>query len=365
MLVFFTALSLYFVINILKSGKIKNINFLGVGTSTLLGLYTNHLFVFIALANLILLISPVITRDLKKSLKKNKIYLIKSMLTYLFCGILYLPWFMILLKQLRTVSEEGFWLQFNPILSPVKLFFQSFSGVEIFLLNIPILIWIAIGISYIIPPFLFVVSTVENVRLRINRLYNILILWLVLVCLFVWLYSFKTAFMYIRYLIFIVPVVLIIVSNGALILKKKNKALFAVIVILCVVSQISISAFNSYNLDRSKAKMTHLIQDIEYKNGDLILHSRAYTHHAFNIYSHLDDLIYNPYDDLPYYEGLAVINDSDFYKKRDIRDAERVWIIYLWGIRDSLTNALQENYVLQDSKHYDGDLHLELWTKLE
>ena len=113
-----------------------------------------------------------------------------------------------------------------------------------------------------------------------------------------------------------------------------------------------------------KTEIDSAIQKVLEK-GDLILHARAYTHHAFNLYSHLDDLIYNPYDDLPYYEGLAVINDSDYFKSREIKEALRVWVIYLWGIRDSLKNALQENYMLQDLKHYDGDLHLELWKKLE
>jgi len=351
MLLTFALFALYFTLKIKKDKKLNSINSAGLIISTLLGLYTHNLFVFIAFVNFILFIN----------FRKFDKAFIKILLMHCAVGLLYLPWLIIMLGQFGTVSEEGFWLKLSPIKSVVVFLGQIFTGDA----YSDRLNWL--GTFSLLSLWFFAVPLLLYSFYRIFKNKNQGIAqiskWFILLAALIWLYSFKTSFFYIRYLIFLIPPAIILVSFSLANIHKRFKYIGKILVLVLIFSTAIISINQSINVKNQKANMRELIQGIEYQESDLILHSNAYTHHAFNIYADLPNLIYNPEDDLPYYEGLAVVEEGDYYRNKKTDRYERVWVIYLWRGKERVSGELEQNHHLVKSNHYEGDLHLDLWKK--
>jgi mannosyltransferase len=360
MMLFFSLTSLYLTVQIINQKKINNISLVALSFTTLLGLYTHNLFIFVGLVNLLLIVFSRYWNGLKK-FKLNK-EIIKILLAYFIAGIFYLPWFIITLEQLKTVNAQGFWLHFDPILDPVATvgqFFTAenrpdFNNIQFSLVMTPI--WIIGGGA-----FLFSLHLFETKALSKNL--KIIFTWFFTSSFLIWLYSFKTSFFYIRYLIFLVPPVLILATNTLGTIRQRSKYIFIILLLILSINSFVLTFKQNQNLKDSKADTVSLVKDIQYKQNDLILHTHAYTHHAFNVYSKLPNQIYNPDNNLPYYEGLSVIKEQDYYKQKEIIGYKRVWVIYLWGERPELTEQLIKNYHLIKTTDYEGNLHMQLWEE--
>lgn len=352
--------SLFYALRIAYSkDKIKNENLLGLGISTLFGLYTHNLFLFIGFVNLVLIIKYRYEwkTNILKFFKAN----LKILYPYFFAGILYLPWFIILIKQLSTVDDEGFWLTFDPIKDPIITFRHMFTG-EVYLNSLSTIESIAVEVLFLVGVIAFLIAIYRFLK-KIKTKESLVFAWFILLVLLVWLYSFETPFFYIRYVIFLIPAGIIMLVNLISQLSSKNLKLALIVssLFILLTGILLYHQFSSY--EGKKADMTSLVQDIDYSQDDLILHTNAYTHHAFNIYSYYPNLIYNPEDTLPYFEGLAVIEDSDYYKKVEISGYREVWVIYLWGSNDQIQDQLERNYKLEKKTQYSGSLYLEEWIQ--
>lgn len=360
---FLALASLILTMKIIENSK-NNLYFL-LGITTLLGLYTHNLFLFIGFVNLLLITIALY----RKHKRKYRTYL-TLLATYFIVGIFYLPWFIIMIDQLKTVNDGGFWLQLDPIKSPIGVIGQILTGEHnseyangLKLISM-ILIWITGGALFI--------GSYINILKRKNHIsgdLKTIVMWFWLLFGLIYLYSFKTSFFYIRYLIFLIPPGLIMIGSVMIRLERTWKRVFILVAIVLCTSTTVLTAIQIKDMPGSKAEMTSLVAEIEtnYEKQDLILHPNAFTHHAFNVYSDLPNLVYNPKDEIAYFEGTAILdpNGTDEYMIEEIPNFKyrKVWIIYLWGQKENTTTELNKGgYILEETYDYPGNLHLELWT---
>lgn len=361
MLLFFSSTSLYFTLKILQKKEITKDSGIGLLVSTILGLYTHNLFVFIAFINFVIAVFYIDEfKTIKKYLRNNKAYLMKLGGIYLISGLVFLPWFVIMLKQMKTVSEGGFWLKLSPIKDPAGTIGMIYSG-HYFNTNNDINIIIAALLGLF--GALLLITSIGIIFKKENRapIRTGLLTWFWGILILIWLYSSKTSFFYIRYLLFVIPAALILsVISYIRINKISNKVGYILLALLIGASLYLVKEQIEY-LPKSKANMSTLVGDIDKKDGDLILHADAFSHHAFLLYSDDECFIYNKKEDIPYYAGLAVMEDKDFFGQQEISGYNRVWVIYLWSERSEITEALEKDYQQTEKHDYDGNLHLELW----
>lgn len=351
--------SLYFTINIIENSR--PIYFVGLFLTTILGLYTHNLFLFIGLINLILILNNLLhfnqLTKIKENLAKNRKDISEVMFIYLAAGLLYLPWFVILISQWEIVEDQGFWLKFNPVVDIFRVLGTSFTGelsATHFGTNM-VMVYIFIWSISILLVLLTLVVRPKNQKLKYIHF------WFWSLFFLIWLFSFKTSFFYVRYLIFLIPSAIILLVESLRNIRSHYKLIRNMLLVILIAS-ILLTTFSYHRrAETTKAQMTALVRDIDYNKDDLIIHTNAFTHHAFNIYSNLPNQIYNPDDDLLYYEGLAVIDETDYYRNRSIEHYKRVWVIYLWSPKQHITRELEKNYKLIHKFNYHGQLHMELW----
>lgn len=363
MFTFFALFSLYFTIIIIQEKSISKISAIGLLLTTILGLYTHNLFLFIGFINLSLIVNNLISfrkiRNFRAQAKTHKDQLIRLFMIYLLAGVAYLPWFIIMLRQLQTVNTEGFWLKFHPLTDIFKVLALFYTG-ELSPILFPPVITGAFILLWLVGALLIMASFLP-LKHKDNRSLHKMWFWGILTL--VWLYAFNTSFFYIRYLIFLTPIALFLSIETLNKIYKKYKLIAATLLLALLSTTILIDIAYFIIIPDTKAHQRELNQDIDYQANDLILHSRAFTHHSFNVYSDLPNYIYNPEDNLLYYEGLAVINEDDYYKEHSIQGYDRVWVLYLWSPKKQVTRELERNYNLKYQKDYQGKLHLELWEQ--
>ena len=357
--------SLYLVIKLTDIEKAKSRDWIYLIMVTILGLYTHNLFIFIAFVNALILFGYRFKfRNLKQTMKLD----IPLFLSYLVAGVAFLPWFFIFLEQSSTVSEGGFWLVLEPIRDPINLLRAVFSGEQIWVDNetarnvLKFITDILAGI-FILGGVITIYKQRKNDKF--NQKLLVLLFWTIANFLIVYFYSFKTSFVYIRYLIYLVVPVSILTLIP--ILNTKLPKYLQYWVAAFVITTLAVLSFVTLNnIPSSKAQMRALVEQVEALDTEdtFILHPHAYTYHGFDLYSELDSKVYDPNEDLPYYEGLAALNEDDYYRDVEIPVYEQVFAIYLWEADPALTEELEKNYQKTDNYDYQGNLHLEIWQKL-
>ncbi|MBN1331396.1 glycosyltransferase family 39 protein [Candidatus Dojkabacteria bacterium] len=356
-------ISLYLVFKITTQPKTKTFVWVLLSIITILGLYTHNLFIFIAFVNgLIIFASRANLKDLKQTAKRN----IPLALAYLAVGIVFLPWFLVFLEQSKTVSQGGFWLTLDPVNDPAKLLTDTFSGEQIWMeseLFRSVLKYFSDILAGLFTAGSFIIIYKQRQNDKFNQKLAALLFWIFANFLIVYLYSFKTSFIYIRYLIYLIVPALIITTIPLLNLNL-NKTLKYIFTAFVIGSLSIFSVITLRNIPNSKAPMKDLIAQVEVLNSEesLILHSHAYTNHGFKIYSNLRSQIYNPQDNLPYYEGLAVLSEDDYFRQTAVAGYKQVFVIYLWDEDQDLAGELEKNYKKSDNYDYSGNLHLDIWT---
>ncbi len=356
-----TVASLYYSIRLRSTERIQIKQLLFFILFTTVGLYTHNLFMFVAFVNFLLIITKFVKYKSKFASRFAELF--KIFVAHAISGLIFLPWFFITLKQIDKVEAGGFWLKFRPIqnvVGTIIMFFTSEHYPDQFSKSIGLAIYLIWIVSA--PTFLF--SLVFMLKKTTPKKVRLLMYWfwgLMLVC---WLYSFNTPVFYIRYLTFLVPAALIIMTYTLIQIKKKSKILFisfaAIIFAVPLLIDITIIA----KQPDTKEQMSSLVKDIEFNpENEIILHTNAYSQHAFIYYSDFESKIYNPDDKLPYFEGLSVIKETDYYRDEEISGYKRVWVVYMLGQKKHITQVLKENYTLSEIKNYPGKVHLELWEQ--
>ncbi|MBD3280364.1 hypothetical protein GF389_02475 [Candidatus Dojkabacteria bacterium] len=356
-------ISLYLIVKVSGSEKVKRSDWLLLSITTIAGLYTQNLFIFIAFVNgLIIFFHKLNIKDFRQSIK----HIAPLFLSYLAAGIVFLPWFFIFLEQSSTVSEGGFWLTLDPLHDPYNTLKDAFTGEQTWV-DSEMVRTVLVYLSNVLAGMFILGSLVTIYKHRKNDKFNqkllLVLAWTLVNFLIVYAYGFKTSFVYIRYLIYLIVPVLVITLIPILNIRipKTMKYLLIIFVIgvLAVYSFITLGS-----IPDSKAHMEELVTQVETVNDQdtLILHPHAYTFHGFDVYSDLDSYVYSPTDDLPYFEGLAALTEKDYYRNVEIRDYNQVLVIYLWGEDERLTVELEKNYKKTDNYDYAGNLHLDIWT---
>lgn len=359
--------SLYLIIKISNQQKNNYQTWTILGLVTILGLLTHNLFLFIALVNAIVVF--FVKLDFKK-LKQTRIDIFSLFLTYLVTGLLYLPWFLIMLKQITVVEEGGFWLSLDPINDPLKLAQDVFAG-KLSTSGHILATDFANFAKKVLLGMLIFGSILTVARYRKHDKFNskllLTIYWLLLNFLLVFIYSFDASFIYIRYMIYLVIPANILAVIPIINTRSLPPTIKFMVVGFALISMSIFALTTINNIPNSKAPMKTLITDLEQVTQDdtLVLHSHAYTHHAFNLYTDIPNKVYNPDQSLPYFEGLAVLRENDYHDKTDFSEYEKVIVIYLEETAKETepTQILRQSFLLSKSYNYSDQLYMDIWIR--
>ncbi len=358
----FTAAVIYFACRMNSKSRLNTYFYFIL--FSILGLYTHNLFPIILssimIAILIGILYPTSHRT-KLSLVFRHGDFKRAAVSYICISICYLPWLAIISKQYARMGTEGFWLQFDPIKDVIDTygwFFTSRSYNRSFtLLNrfaysfIRIFaIWLSIG---------GIILELAN-----STKYSPKLSWLVLLMLgTVFLISLKSPIYFVRYLIFVVPILLTLLSYGirsflTLFGKKSATVLTAMFIISNLVFYLTNIAQNTHKAEYQKALRT-----IEFDAAtDIILHPHAVTYHSFNYYSKLPNYIYDPNRKIAYFEGLAYISEQDYYDGH-LDKFMRIWTLNLWNDDNFERKLGTYGFEEVETKHFGNGLFVKLWAK--
>jgi 4-amino-4-deoxy-L-arabinose transferase-like glycosyltransferase len=342
---------IYFALSYGQSKKKKD--FIILFLLSLIGLYLHNLFVVCVFIVFILLF-VLRLKDFKDW--KNLKLLFKNTKDIFLLGILivaiYLPWLLTFLSQLGMVSSGGFWLQFEYLKSLTGVLAMGFAGEYYYNQNEPIFYVVVISVILGIAGLFFgwfkelLVSKKSVPLLIISSFIPLLLIYLI---------SFKTPFMYVRYMIFIIPILLISIVKGF----EKIK----ILTIAFLISSIIVTSSTLIFKPNLKEDYKDAIAKIQYdKNSDVIFHKNALPVFGFRYYSDLPSYIFNKPEDIKYFEGKAALVDSDYWKG-NIQNIKRVWVLNLWQDNEFDQKIKDLGFVKVSEEKFDGDLYLYLYTR--
>ncbi len=288
-LVFTVTLSFYFFI--------KN-NFWGYVLGSTAAIYSHHYAVL-----------PLIFQFgwrlfTTKKIKKNWFRFLKP---YLFIGLFYLPWLYPLYKQVTMVSG-GFWLGKPKLIDLFGLFVKYLIGGNIVFQWQKYLLVLAV---------LILVLKKWKFKLKEN---SILIGWVLAPVLLAFLLSQgKTSLFYDRYLIFIIPGLMLLLTGG---LRKISLVL---ILLFCLpLFYVNFYYFNHPTKRPFRQLVAYIKKEI--KKDDFLINFNGGAHHLWETkYYGLEAPLYVPEGDLPFYVGTAQMSDEDII--RQLPDKERIGVI--------------------------------------
>ncbi len=360
MLATFAAAAIYFACR-MNSNPRLDVYFYFILYS-LLGLYTHNIFTVVVaaimIATLIGILYPA-SHHIKPSLACRHSDFKYAAISYACILLCYLPWFIVLVQQYAKIANEGFWLQFNPIRDVIDNYGWFFTSQK-YNRSFTVLNWFAYGFIRLFAIWLSIGGIILEFGNGTKSLLKLS--WLVLLMLgIVFLISFKTPFYYVRYLIFVVPTLLTLLSYGirdflSLFGRKSAIVLTAVFITSNLVFYLTNIAQNTSRPEYQKA-----LRYIEFNSAtDIILHPHAVTFHSFNYYSDLPNYIYDPNRDIAYYEGLAYISGGDYYDGH-LAKYTRIWTMNLGKDGRFERDLTRHGFIKVKKKHFGGRLFVDLW----
>lgn len=287
-LVFFVTLSFYFFI--------AN-NTLGYVLAATAAIYSQHY------AALVLIFQFLWRLFTTPDLKKNWLKVLKP---YFFITLLYLPWLYPLYKQLTMVGG-GFWLNKPKFKDIINLYLNYLRGHEIFKWQ---KYWpILAGLILIFKKW--------SDKFKENL---ILLGWVTFPVALAFVLSLgKASIFYDRYLIFIIPGLMLLLAGG---LRKISWALI-------LIFSIPLLWVNyHYFIHPTKRPFRELAQYIKNEAApeDYLINYNADAHHLWETkYYGLTAPLYVPEGTLPYYVGTAQMTEKDIVA--DLHNKERVGVI--------------------------------------
>lgn len=329
---------------------------------SVLGLYAHNLFLLV-LGPLFIFKTYILFSENKfklKSLLKNKTFrslLIIGASTFVF----YIPWFIAFIGQLSKVSNEGFWLTFDPwhdfVIQNYRFFLGNnvWSTKEVLSNNIYTLI--------ILIAFPLTVLGMWQEK-KLSKYPSITIIFC-LMLIFTFVLSFKTPFYYSRYMIFVIPPLMLILANGFSGLEKLSRKLMILILLLFIAANL-IHLNNKIFINGKphyRESISYLSQNYD-SNSDIILHPHAVTFHSFNYYSDLPNYISDPERTNAFFEGLAIIQEQDYYDG-ELDNYQRIWTYNLWMDQTFETKLQKMGFNKQETHDFSNGLFVELWASSE
>lgn len=355
--------AIYTLIKSLESKKITKFD-IGFIFFASLGLYSHVIFLFSLFALFIWHVVLLLMRVQSKEVAQSELisYVKKYAVVYTTVALIFIPWVTQLVKQILQVNTQGFWLQFNPIpdlVNSFQLFFATpNSNSELHFFS-PIAKYF---VSIFGPVFLFIGSFRRNQKHYLGLLITFTLG-------LVWIASFKNPIFYIRYIAFLVPILMIIVLEAIYSLRNiiSNK-ISKVIIAFFIVCNLYLFYGNIYQDVNLKGNYTGAISYIV-SNGPKIpiIHRHGYTLHSFTYYGPKMGIdpgkLYDPTRTNPHFEGLAAFNDSNYYDAEFPGEITQLWNPYYWE-DESFNALLRENqFEVTTEQEFAGGLHLRLWSR--
>ncbi len=322
--------------------------------SNLLGLYTHNIFIF-----------PFIILNLALGFQlirgKHFATLKQFLLSFFPTIILYLPWLLIFAAQLSKVSNKGFWFIFEPFNSIWIFWANIFVNTNINPEVLPTLI-VLIPIILILGSIFLLMGSVDSWRKR-NGFIEFIYL---AILLLVYLISFRTALFYIRYLVFLVPVILLTMVKPLGLVGGRGKSLLTALFFLLTASLLSFQIFN-VNTYTTKPETKLALQYIDSNsNSAVVLNFSGVQFHATKYYlaeCNCQQYLFTRESELRYYEGLASIQKSDYFQG-DLSSLSDLWIIKLYWEDATKNNEslAAAGFRIADSKSFSRTI-VEKWSK--
>ena len=336
---------------------------------SVLGLYTHHLFIVVLSSIVLFFIFRIILYERLGIIAffKNRT-IVKLILSGVLIVSLYSPWLFILISQIRRVNQGGFWLAFKPLRNVVEIagclytsqkFFLSFENINRHFLITFVLLGciIFLGNAFV---SIGIFAEIKDAKKK----NPVLTFFLISMLGSVFILSFVVPLFYVRYLVFVVPVLLVLVTFGVFESRRFlggriSSLAAAVFVLACLFLSVGNISQNS----SLKPKYSEAVKAISFNpQTDVIIHPRVDSFHSFNYYSDLPNFIYNP-GKIYYFEGLAAVKDEDFLQK-DLVAFERIWILKLsnWDYQEIERELLDRGFQKRPVVWAGGDLSVELWV---
>ncbi len=306
--------NLWFALNLFN--KPTKLNFIGFLTTSILGLYTQNIFlIYLGCIYAVYLYKVFI---LKKTLSINLKILTTIALANVF---LYLPWLNYFTKQLKEFNTEGFWYVFQPMLHFFEIPSQLFYGIYEYsnLINIDINLIVLFFAGIAIALFFYI----KEKPLQSTKLF-ISITLLILFCSFI--VSFFTPIFYGRYLSYLSPIMLIALGLVVIKLKMKYYILGLLSATLLLFGIINPTKF--YPPENFKLVAEFINNDIH--STSLVLTYNGLPFHSLRHYNknNYNLKIYKESSDVKFFEGKAAISNSDYFLD-DISKYNSFYFVYL------------------------------------
>jgi hypothetical protein len=290
---------------------IKNKSILFFVLSNILVIYSNTLGLFVTFTNALIVLYIA-----RRNHLLTKQLFIKLVTIGGFILISYLPWLLIIFTQLSNLQKNGFWLTFDPVKSLIQTIFSYFYA-QGWRIDYPEF-WSTLFFSiYFI---LFIFGTFKFYK---AKKYKYLIAFFVPFVL-VYLISFKQPLMYIRYVLFLLPFVLIIAANG---LSHTKKVLSLALIIFILIFNITIFR-DFYNKD-TKPPHRPLSEFIK-QNTDssfVIMNDNEYSFFECEFYLG-NCFIVKDYDSINKSVGIALIDKSKAMSEEQASQNDHIVMIF-------------------------------------
>ncbi len=276
-LVFTVTLSFYFFITE---------NIVGYVLASAAAIYSQHYAILVLFFQFLVRLIQI------KNLKKNWFKLIKP---YLLIFILYLPWLYPLYKQVTMVAGQGFWLGKPKLQDIAGLIISYLIGGKF------IFIWQKFWFILVLPILLL---KKWSKKLSYNF---ILIGWVLFPILLAFLLSLgKTSIFFDRYLIFIIPGLMLLLAGG-----WQKISLPLIIIFMAPFLWINFYYFTH----PIKGPFREMASYIKNSQKIFLINYNGTAHHLWESkYYGLYAPLYVPGGELPYYVGTAQMTEKDIIK---------------------------------------------------
>jgi hypothetical protein len=264
-------------------------NRLGYIISSAAALYTHHFAIFA----IIVQAGWHLFQNLNQKPKK----LIASFRDFFIIGLVYLPWLYPLYYQTSLVGS-GFWLGKPTAETVLDVIGAFILGPEKSLLALK-----SLGLACLV----FILLTRKWLKENSKTLF--LILWFLFPIALTFIVSqFFQSIFFDRYLLFVIPGVLLILASNL------RKASFLPLAVFLMIMLFVNFHYFTHPAKRSFRSLAILIQE-KIKNHDFLINYNAAAHHLFESkYYGLKAPIYAPGNELPFYVGTALMEEEDIVK---------------------------------------------------
>ena len=360
LLSFLSVGSVYYLLNLLDQKENKKIYSILYILFTVCSFYTHNLAIFL-IATQFLLVSVILFK--RKQIKRE---FLSWFSRYLIIGIVCLPWLILTYIQAAQVQED-FWLNFHPWNSVMEAVGRMLIGYRLYT-HAPYCFFDSIStIILVILLFMGIGSELAESKKK-SPIFSFLYIGPITL---IYIGSFITPLMYIRYISFLVPFLILLIYKG-LKLMKRRFLLYPVLSVLIIASWMSV--FCRYRSDNNlKPFHKNLSDDIQtfYKKSDVIIHMSSLSYFPFEYYSKGEyaSYIYDPDYDVPFYNGKILIPERAYiHNLSTLEKYDRVLaIVFLSDFNDVDTKVgdFEKEYFQCTEKAYGSNLFLKIFAKDE